>query len=365
MIKLPPSNINNQLPGVFRNTTNSYKFFWYLSLIERIRDTEDLRIPVREVAAGMVTKAWYPVNFFKLSFGTQDKLEKAVRQIQENLKLNAGEREHKLFPLISGAMDEPGIAKQLDSIIRYVPYRFIRPWFSGELKGVDDWLINEKIEHLTAVRFSDRAEAPIYKFSGEELFLNLEWVFYIKQNFKILQDFGLMQLLEFLQKRNPNVPNIISKLIPPESRNLTNPRKYWREFLQHVPTFTCIYSQTPVGPEKFDLDHFLPWSYVGHDQLWNLIPAEKSANASKSDQLPIPERHFPQFSAIQKQFFDFQFVHHPKSNFLEDYTLSFRDSLANIHAMPDVIFSEKLSKIILPQWEIAKNMGFQPLPPLT
>jgi len=38
--------------------------------------------------------------------------------------------------------------------------------------------------------------------------------------------------------------------------------------------------------ENFDIDHFIPWSFVTHDQLWNLAPIEKSLNSSKSNKLP-------------------------------------------------------------------------------
>ncbi|MFO7585650.1 MAG: HNH endonuclease domain-containing protein [Anaerolineales bacterium] len=42
----------------------------------------------------------------------------------------------------------------------------------------------------------------------------------------------------------------------------------------------------------YSLDHFLPWRYVAHDLLWNILPASKSVNSSKSDSLP----HLPRYS---------------------------------------------------------------------
>ena len=40
------------------------------------------------------------------------------------------------------------------------------------------------------------------------------------------------------------------------------------------------------GQGSYSLDHFLPWKFVLHDQLWNPIPVSRSANSSKSDSLP-------------------------------------------------------------------------------
>jgi hypothetical protein len=36
----------------------------------------------------------------------------------------------------------------------------------------------------------------------------------------------------------------------------------------------------------YDLDHFLPWSFVTHDLIWNLTPAPRSINIQKSAAVP-------------------------------------------------------------------------------
>jgi hypothetical protein len=41
-----------------------------------------------------------------------------------------------------------------------------------------------------------------------------------------------------------------------------------------------------LKPKDISLDHYVPWSFVVHDQLWNLIPTTKSVNSKKSDLLP-------------------------------------------------------------------------------
>jgi hypothetical protein len=46
------------------------------------------------------------------------------------------------------------------------------------------------------------------------------------------------------------------------------------------------------------LDHYLPWSFVAHDQLWNLIPTFPEVNSSKSNYLP-DEKCFDKFVNLQ------------------------------------------------------------------
>jgi len=61
----------------------------------------------------------------------------------------------------------------------------------------------------------------------------------------------------------------------------------------------CIYTGEPVSPEEFTLDHFLPWSFVTHDRMWNLVPASRSINSSKSNSLPSLEVYLEGFVETQ------------------------------------------------------------------
>ncbi|MDO4183194.1 MAG: HNH endonuclease domain-containing protein [Coriobacteriia bacterium] len=53
-----------------------------------------------------------------------------------------------------------------------------------------------------------------------------------------------------------------------------------------------IYTGMPLASQSFDrlgplsIDHFIPWSFVLHDELWNLLPSFRDVNSSKSDRLP-------------------------------------------------------------------------------
>ena len=94
-----------------------------------------------------------------------------------------------------------------------------------------------------------------------------------------------MNKVIFLQGRNPEVPGIIYKLEPPQTRNLKNIRDLWTGILERR-EIEDIYSKKLLNEEKYDIDHFVPWSYVAMDEIWNLIPAEKSFNTSKNNRLP-------------------------------------------------------------------------------
>lgn len=60
----------------------------------------------------------------------------------------------------------------------------------------------------------------------------------------------------------------------------------------------CIYSGETLKPDNISLDHYLPWSFVAHNQLWNLIPTIATINSAKSNNLPS-DRYFSDFVTTQ------------------------------------------------------------------
>lgn len=64
-------------------------------------------------------------------------------------------------------------------------------------------------------------------------------------------------------------------------------RKYWKAILEKSGTdIQCIYSGQIIDINKFDLDHYIPWTFLAHNQLWNLIPIPSNVNSSKSNFIP-------------------------------------------------------------------------------
>ena len=58
--KLPIKNLS----GVFNNTTNSYKFYWFLAILEKLKTTESGFLLIDELLIEMIASVWYPINSF-------------------------------------------------------------------------------------------------------------------------------------------------------------------------------------------------------------------------------------------------------------------------------------------------------------
>lgn len=63
-----------------------------------------------------------------------------------------------------------------------------------------------------------------------------------------------------------------------------------RTLLQSAPApLICVWSGEPIRAGSLHVDHVIPHSVWGNNDLWNLLPSLARVNALKSDSLPSPE----------------------------------------------------------------------------
>ena len=95
----------SKLSAVFNSTSASYKFYWFLAIIEAIEDGQE-HIPKHELFARMMANAWYTVNYFQVSFGKQDKIQSAIKFLidHEQLDFQFSSTSWRLFHCLCGAL---------------------------------------------------------------------------------------------------------------------------------------------------------------------------------------------------------------------------------------------------------------------
>lgn len=350
------------LAACFNNITNAYKFYWFLSILEQIRTNSTPAIPTKNLLANMVASVWFPTNYFYLSFGKQDRLSQIALKIKatSNLPLDAkkGDIVNEIFAQLR---KNSVLANEILDLGRFVPFRFLRPFFSQELQGKPDWQIDKLIVQLAEVSFFDKECLCLYRFTNspeESIEIQQNWFEYLQEHLHILTGFCLWHLLIYLQKNNPNVPNIASKLFEPTQRDLRQAKFFWQLAFDHLGAIDCIYSGQTIRKDNFSLDHFLPWRFVAHDLLWNIVPTSKTINSAKNDNLPDVHKYFDRFAQLQYEAFSVA-LNLQKTKLIEDYTLLFRtQDFSEPLTFSLEHFRQTLADTIVPQIQIAKNMGF-------
>jgi hypothetical protein len=350
-MNLPYSNDLDvtKLAGIFNNTSATYKYYWFISLVEATEEGK-ATIDKKEMFARMLANAWYTVNYFHVSFGSQDLIQRSIKAISEVEVMPVQTRKSAIVQVLMHSVN-PVTNNLLWHFDKNVPHWFLTPWVTRS-KGQSDSSYRNAI-YAQSQAFDSQALYALYQ---DRIEINTKWITYLQQNARILKDFCYWNLSGFLQVRNPNIPDIPGKLIrPPLRSSLLNQRKnYWDIVFSELGYVDCIYTDTQLTSAKYALDHFVPHAFVSHDLIWNLAPIEVTFNSYKSDKLPSMELHFDRFYNVQKSAFEIMLHHNPQSKLIEEYSYLFgmQDST--------VIFEyNKFRDIISPLLAIASNNGFQ------
>lgn len=348
-------NFENKIIKVFQSTTNSYKYYWWYSILQLVKKKENKILRLDEIAIQMIVFAWYPVNYYKLSLGKQDQLAKHIMDLKSHFnELNDDIKEDDLFQFLNSNKGNIVVKEIINKLIKYVPYRFVRPWFD-ETIGVDDAKVNNLIVSMQSA--SDRQVPYIINEQTKEIVLNPKWNEWIYSNIKIIESFTLFELFKYLEKNNPYVTNISLKLFKPQARKLSEPIKLWKNFIEIKGNFNnSVFENKPLfAIKKLAIDHYLPWSLVTHDKLWNLHPIEQEVNSSKSNKI-ADDKYLSDFTNLQ-----YNFIHHiavTSPKYLEDYFTLFSVSKTELLNISKYKFSELLSNKIDIETELATNMGY-------
>lgn len=108
------------------------------------------------------------------------------------------------------------------------------------------------------------------------------------------------------------------------------------------------------------IDHFIPWRFVLHDEMWNLVPTFKNINSKKSDNLLLFDVYIKDFCDVQYKAFSY-LCHKKLDNILEQYAdaLNLENPIEYYKFNSQDNFEKKMRLCISPLYQIADNQGFQ------
>jgi 5-methylcytosine-specific restriction endonuclease McrA len=337
----------NKLAACFNKTSATYKFYWLLSILQAA-ENRNIEVEKRELFSRMISNAWFTVNYFNVSFGKQDIIQTAIREINNFETITIDEKRELVYQkLITTKNIET--ERLLWHFNKNVPYWFLSPWFPRNGNESD----SKRAKRIYSESQTFKSKC-LYALDHRFIRINPDWIDYLSSNAKILKDFCFWNLALFLQSKNPNVPDIPNKLIKPATRSsLTKQRtQFWDLVLDELGSVKCIYTGQVLTKGNYAVEHFIPYSFVSHDLIWNLIPAEKSFNSSKSNKLPLLKKHFRPFYSLQRQAYEIIKNKTPKNELLEDY-------LTILPSQEQSLNETKFMEIIQPLVTIASNNGFE------
>lgn len=315
----------------------------------------------------MIADAWYMVLEYRLSLGAGNtRLVAVVKRAGEVSGLKSSEKKAKVLKFLTETEDKEIIAGRR-KLVENVPYRLLSPF----TKEITEEMWNGDKNRLAQI-INAQPYMMYYFTEINKLYSRIEiqpaWINYIQKNSPIILGWIRSEMIDYLQKRNPSVPGIPNKLYPPgERQDITRAKEYWEAVIKKAKAkgepMIDIYGNIPLKPEEIVIDHFIPWSYLTHDELWNLNPTVQSINSSKNNNLPDWKTYIDNLCSQEYQAYQI-------GNSDEEIKVIF-EKCKKVHINDERIreglyregkteteFSNELKDILFPVYESARKAGF-------
>ncbi len=351
------------LAAVFKSKNQSYKLFWFLSILDLVRENRT-SMTYDEIMNRMIAKAWYMVMEYHLNLGPADAIEIAINRIRETSGLAANEKEEKIISFLENT-DDKHIKDAKYKLKQNVPYRLQKPFL--EISSSKQW---ENFDYISSVAKSNQRVLYYYeKLNGQlQITINEKWIHYLQRNVVFIKGWTQYELIQYLQRRNPTIPGIPFKLEPPKIRDLKMATLFWKTIISNHEIHDC-YTDKTLNENNFlqlggiDIDHFIPWSYIASDEIWNLTPTFASVNRSKSNNLPDEGKDIKRLAAQHYQAIEIASSNKEIGKLLKSFmvkNLNNEDIKAKLYQeqISNGDFEKRMRGIIEPIYLSARNIGF-------
>lgn len=346
-----------------------YKFYWLDAIVNLITENCS-QTTFDEIIDEMITDAWYSVVEFHIHlsgiiYKDRDNLEKAVILLKQhsNLANNASKTE------IKNAIKEheKWIVKEKKALTNMVPYKALSGFFINHDMGPLDDSVGRMVSKIKMFHFHEtRLPYTLGDSSGlsREVYFDDNWAQMIKDNAVAIKGWIQHEKVKWLQRNNPEIPGIVYKLAPLDTklRKLKAVRDLW-EGVFLFERIDDIYTKKTIDPHSYDVDHFVPFSFVMNDELWNLMPMDPALNSGKSNNLPSWNDFFISF--VDNQFIMYELVH-KRDKIFALYEKCYKDNLHSVWATQELYrkgntkeeFRNILSKNMRPVYDSALRQGY-------
>lgn len=346
-----------------------YKFYWLEAIVNLINHNIT-ETTVGEIIDEMIANAWYSVVEYHIHLSgfvkgdVVDGLERAVLHLQQVSNLTSSASKSDIKEAISKHSGD--IRQEKTQLTYMVPYRALSGFFDKHESKVNWEKRTELIEYIKYFN-SSIVKLPYVFGEGTALkrtvVFNPDWIRMINDNTVEILGWIQYEKLRWLQNNNPEVPGLVYKLRPGDNvRKLEKVRNLWNGVLDCV-EIRDVYNNTKIDVANFEIDHFVPWSFVMNDELWNLMPMVSSLNSQKSNNLPEWDKFFKGFADNQFKMYELVCERDGIRSLFEK---CYKDNLHSIWAQQELYkagtkkseFIEILSKNMRPVYDSAKRQGY-------
>ena len=113
---------------VFDKKATSYKFFWFLAILQIYNETKNETITYKSILIKMVSCAWKYVFIKNSVFPQIDQIPVYLKSVKDTLELTNTIGKGVIEGRTKRYYDALGVGETLSPLLNNVPYRFLSPW---------------------------------------------------------------------------------------------------------------------------------------------------------------------------------------------------------------------------------------------
>lgn len=367
-------NLNlDEFAHMLDDSTECYKFYWFDAILTLVEAGESV-LSFNDLFDEMIADAWFSVIEHHLHLGpksvdgeVKNSIERAVLALNNNDDDDLSfDSKYQVLQYIK--CNQALVKDAKNQLTKNVPYRLLSA-FMSEVGG-NDRIWDQKARLMEyIIRLNENKLLPYIIEDGRGLskrvVIDNTWKDFFIENMIVLRYWVREHKVEYLQKRNPNVPGIVYKLDSEKMRvrKLSYVRGLWSKLLTVQP-MKDIYSGRILSSDDYEVDHFVPSSYIAHDEIWNLLPMDSSLNSQKSNKLPDWNMYFPKFADGQYFMYYTIFV---KGLCRDDFNKCYRDNIISPWAQEELFipgknereFKSLLESNLHPIYDAARSQGYK------
>ena len=167
----------SKLWHIFDNKVTSYKYFWFLSILQLFREGGQMSISYKQILARMISNAWEFVFSEGAEFPKADQIPDIVNKVMTRYMLEPSSDYKKIEGQILYYYDRSHSERFPSILLKNVPYRFLSPWIP--FTNNDD---------VVAKSNEKDARCP-YSLHVDHIKLNPLWCDYLIENYDKIEAF--------------------------------------------------------------------------------------------------------------------------------------------------------------------------------
>lgn len=145
------------------------------------------------------------------------------------------------------------------------------------------------VKYVIGALYSD-LNGKIYGFTKKDsyIYFSQESYNFLSENKVVIEKLNYYSWIiwteKILDKQENGINNVAIKLDLSTKRNSL--LEYKKRIFAETTDYKCFYCDSRITADHCHIDHFIPWSFVKDDKIWNLVSSCSKCNLRKNDKIP-------------------------------------------------------------------------------